>query len=143
MLLSMNIFDLPELPLTKELTTILAESGSTRNISGSGGSARNISGSGGSACNISNGSSSGNNSSNSGSSVRIERIVSTGQVTGWYDQPETEFVALLEGNAVIEYEGGKRISMNRGDTLIIKPHERHKVAFTSSDPPCIWLCVFY
>ena len=36
--------------------------------------------------------------------ARIERIISTGQVSDWYDQAETEFVALLEGNAVIEYE---------------------------------------
>jgi len=32
--------------------------------------------------------------------VRIERIISVGQVsTDWYDQTETEFAALLEGNA--------------------------------------------
>jgi cupin 2 domain-containing protein len=74
---------------------------------------------------------------------RIERIVSTGQVSNWYDQDETEFVILLEGNANIEYENGKSIDMSKGDTLLIMPHERHRVGFTSSDPPCIWLCVFY
>jgi len=98
-----NIFNLPELPLTEELTSVLAESGK----------------------------------------VRIERIVSTGQVSDWYDQDETEFVALLEGNAIIEYEDGKTITISRGDTLLIKPHERHRVSYTSSEPPCVWLCVFY
>ena len=39
--------------------------------------------------------------------ARIERIISTGQTSEWYDQAETEFVALLIGNAVIEYEIGK------------------------------------
>jgi hypothetical protein len=33
------------------------------------------------------------------SNARIVRIVSTGQISDWYDQTETEFVALLEGNA--------------------------------------------
>jgi cupin 2 domain-containing protein len=75
--------------------------------------------------------------------VRIERIISTGQVSDWYDQTETEFVALLEGNAVIEYENGKNVSMSKGDTLLIKPHEQHRVSYTSSEPPCVWLCVFY
>jgi cupin 2 domain-containing protein len=75
--------------------------------------------------------------------IRIERIISTGQVSNWYDQTETEFVILLEGNAVIEYENGRSVAMSKGDTLLIEPHERHRVSFTSSEPPCIWLCVFY
>ena len=78
-----------------------------------------------------------------GNGVRIERIVSTGQVSDWYDQAETEFVALLEGNAVVEFEGGKTITMSKGDTLLIKQHERHRVSYTSNEPPCVWLCVFY
>ena len=75
--------------------------------------------------------------------IRIERIISTGQVSNWYDQTETEFVVLLDGNAVIEYENNKTVTLSKGDTLLIRPHERHRVSFTSSDPPCIWLCVFY
>ena len=102
-IIKMNIFDLPPLALTAELTTILA----------------------------------GNEN------VRIERIVSTGQTSEWYDQAETEFVVLVEGNAVIEFNDGTTAVMSKGDTLLIEPHERHKVKFTSSNPPCIWLCVFY
>ena len=75
--------------------------------------------------------------------VRIERIISAGQVSGWYDQTETEFVILLEGSAVIEYENGKNIAMSKGGTLLIRPHERHRVSYTSSEPPCVWICVFY
>jgi len=75
--------------------------------------------------------------------VRIERIISTGQVSGWYDQTETEFVALLEGNATIEFEDNRSVIMSKGDTVIIKPHEQHKVSYTSGEPPCVWLCVFY
>jgi len=75
--------------------------------------------------------------------VRIVRIVSTGQISGWYDQTETEFVVLLEGNATIEFENDRSVTMTKGDTIIIKPHELHRVSFTSTEPPCIWLCVFY
>ena len=75
--------------------------------------------------------------------VRIERIVSTGQVSDWYDQEETEFVILLEGEAIIEYENNVTAALSKGDTLTIKPHERHRVCYTSVRPPCIWLCVFY
>ena len=75
-------------------------------------------------------------------SVRAERIVSAGHTTGWLDQSETELVILIEGNAVIEFEN-KKIELSRGDTLLIKPHERHRVACTSASPPCVWLCVFY
>jgi cupin 2 domain-containing protein len=98
----MNLFDLPQLPLSEELVTILAESSHTR----------------------------------------IERIVSTGQTSGWYDQSETEFVVLLEGSAIIEYESKPPIHLERGDTLLIPAHERHRVAYTTTEPACIWLCVF-
>ena len=74
--------------------------------------------------------------------VRIERIVSTGHTTGWYDQDETEFIALLEGSAVITYEDDRTVALAKGDTLLIRPHQRHRVSYTSSEPPCVWLCVF-
>lgn len=75
--------------------------------------------------------------------VRIERIVSTGQVSDWYDQDKSEFVILLEGKAKLEYENGRIIELKKGDTLFLKPREKHRVCFTSSQPPCIWLCVFF
>ena len=75
--------------------------------------------------------------------IRIERIISTGQISGWYDQDETEFVVLLNGSAIIEYEDNKTIELSKGDTLLIYPHERHRVIYTSINPPCVWLCVFY
>ena len=75
--------------------------------------------------------------------VRIERIVSAGQTSDWYDQEESELVVLLQGDAVIEYENGETVEMHKGDTLLIDPHKRHRVSYTSTDPPCIWLCVFY
>ena len=97
-----NIYEMPPLPLTEEVTTILSKN----------------------------------------ENIRIERIISTGQVSDWYNQDETEFVVLLEGKAVVEYENGTSVAMLKGDTLLIKPHEKHRVSYTSSEPPCIWLCVF-
>ena len=75
--------------------------------------------------------------------VRIERIVSTGQTTDWYDQNEGEFVVLLQGTATLEFEEGITQELSSGDTLIIPPHKRHRVKFTSHEPPCVWLCVFW
>lgn len=76
--------------------------------------------------------------------IRIERIISTGQTTeGWYDQEEHEYVVLLAGNAQIEYEGGEKLDLAPGDTLLIPAHEKHRVSYTSEEPACIWLCIFW
>lgn len=76
--------------------------------------------------------------------VRIERIVSTGQETdGWYDQEEDEYIVLVEGSAKLEYEDGSTVELKRGDSLLIPAHQVHRVAYTSEDPACIWLCVFW
>ena len=81
-----------------------------------------------------------------GKNVRIERIVSTGQVTEadfWYDQTENEFVAVLQGEAKILIEGKPEIHLTTGDYLLLPAHCRHKVTYTSTTPACIWLAVFY
>lgn len=76
--------------------------------------------------------------------VRIERIISTGQTTaGWYDQEEHEYVAVLKGEAQIEYKNGDTVDLKPGDTLLIPAHDVHRVSYTSTDPACVWLCVFW
>ena len=77
--------------------------------------------------------------------VRIERIVSSGQTTPpgeWYDQDNDEWVALIQGVAVLEYENGEKLRLSAGDHLLIPAHRRHRVDFTSEKPPCIWIAVF-
>lgn len=74
--------------------------------------------------------------------VRIERVVSHGQVTGWYDQEEAEWVCLLRGAARLELGGGAQQTLNPGDWVLIPPHRRHRVAWTAPDEPTVWLCVF-
>ena len=75
--------------------------------------------------------------------VRIERILSSGHTTDWYDQEQEEFVILLSGEAVLEFENGDKLKLCKGDNLVIKAHEKHRVVYTSSEPVCVWLCVFY
>ena len=80
-----------------------------------------------------------------GDGVRVERIVSAGQSSPpgfWYDQKEDEWVLLLQGQAELEYEGGVFKVLESGDWLLIPAGSRHRVAFTSSDPVCVWLAVF-
>jgi len=81
--------------------------------------------------------------------VRIERIVSNGQTSEenfWYDQDENEFVIVLEGNAVLEIEEEgeiKTVELNKNDYINIKAHTKHRVAYTDTSKPTVWLAVFY
>ena len=72
--------------------------------------------------------------------VRIERIVSNLAATGWYEQEENEWVILLEGTATLQI-GDETAELVRGDTLLLKARERHRVVSTSDD--ALWLTVFY
>ena len=74
--------------------------------------------------------------------VKIEKIISTGQTTEWMEQEKEEFVMLIQGEAIIEYENKKQ-ELSAGDTVIIKKNEKHRVAYTSENPCCIWICIFY
>ena len=74
--------------------------------------------------------------------VRIEKIISTGQTTDWMEQEEEEFVMLIQGEAIIEYEN-KTQELRARDTVIIKKNEKHRVVYTSKNPCCIWICIFY
>ena len=74
--------------------------------------------------------------------VKIERIISTGQDSDWMVQEKREYVLLIQGNAVIEFND-KTVEMKSGDTLFIEKSERHRVAYTSESPCCIWFCVHF
>lgn len=81
-----------------------------------------------------------------GPGVRIERIVSAGHASPpgfWYDQDGTEWVALLQGEAELEFPGGHTVRLRAGEHLTLAAHARHRVAWTSADPPAIWLAVHY
>ncbi|BBM55151.1 hypothetical protein JMUB3936_1435 [Leptotrichia wadei] len=98
--------------------------------------------------------------------VKIEKIISTGQVTGWQESDKNEFVILIQGNAEIEYYRNRscedknfnaneniiknikntndmKLQLGKGDTVLIKKEERHRVSYTSKNPCCIWICIFF
>jgi len=80
----------------------------------------------------------------SGKNIPIERIISTGQTTPtgqWYDQELDEWVILLQGEAELSYTDHTRIKLKAGDYLLIPTHTKHRVEYTSIEPPCIWLAV--
>lgn len=71
--------------------------------------------------------------------IKIERILSSGQISERYDQEEDEWVILLKGESKIEMEG-RIIHLSKGDHLYIPAHSKHKVIYSSRE--CMWLCVF-
>lgn len=78
-------------------------------------------------------------------SVRIERIVSDGHRSDpdfWYDQDCREWVLLVAGSAVLEFED-RRVGLTPGMYVDIAAHERHRIAATSAEEPTIWLAIFY
>ena len=77
--------------------------------------------------------------------VRIERIISHGHASPegfWYDQPQHEWVVVLKGAAVLQFEDGK-VEMKPGDFINIPAHRKHRVEWTTPDEPTIWLGVRY
>ena len=77
--------------------------------------------------------------------IKIEKIVSNGQISPenfWYEQEKSEFVLLLEGFAILEFEN-REVELKKGDCLNIEAMEKHRVKFTSLNEPTIWFAVFY
>jgi cupin 2 domain-containing protein len=83
----------------------------------------------------------------SSSHVRIERIVSTGQSSPegfWYDQPEQEWVVVLQGEAELAFDDSDEVvHLRAGDYLLIPAHKKHRVQWTSITEPTVWLAVFF
>ena len=81
----------------------------------------------------------------SAKNVRIERVVTFGQVSPegfWYNQPENEWVLLLEGSATLRFKN-QEIEMLPGDYLNIPAEMRHRVEKTAKNKRTVWLTVFY
>ncbi len=81
-----------------------------------------------------------------GKQVRIERIVSKGHKSDpgfWYDQGEHEWVCILKGKAIVEFENGEEVTLLEGDHLNIEAHQKHKVSWTDPKVETVWLAVFY
>ena len=78
--------------------------------------------------------------------MRIERIVSSGQTTPAdtpYDQPNDEWVLLLAGAARLWIDGDGERDLVPGDHLLIAAHRRHRVTWTATDRPTVWLAIHF
>ena len=78
--------------------------------------------------------------------LRIERIVSRGQITPpgeWYDQPEHEWVTVLRGHARVMTADGAERALRAGDAMLIPAHVRHRVSWTDPDQETVWLAVHF
>lgn len=78
--------------------------------------------------------------------VRIERIISKGQTAptnGWFDQQEHEWVIVQMGQAILEFEDGRSVTLKAGDFLQIPARCRHRVQWTDPEKITVWLAVFY
>jgi cupin 2 domain-containing protein len=74
--------------------------------------------------------------------VKIVRILSALHQSGpdfWYDQEQDEWVVVLKGRAVLEFEQSEPVEMKEGDFLAIPKHVKHRVRQTSAKT--LWLTV--
>lgn len=73
--------------------------------------------------------------------VRIERIASSAAPEPvLYDQPQDEWVCLLQGEARLRL-GEETLTLTAGDWLFIPAHLPHQVLATSAEPTCLWLAI--
>ncbi len=78
--------------------------------------------------------------------VRIERIVSTGQTTpadSPHDQPHDEWVLLLAGAARLWIDTEGEHDLRPGDHMLIPAHRVHRVTWTATDVPTVWLAIHF
>lgn len=62
----------------------------------------------------------------------------------WYDQAEAEWVCLLQGSARLQFDDEEvERELNRGDSLMIAPHRRHRLVATEGGEGTIWLALFW
>lgn len=73
--------------------------------------------------------------------ISVERIVSKGFKNGaWMLQNHDEWVVLLEGDALLEFND-RNIALKSGDCIFIKAHEAHRVLSTSEH--ALWLAIHF
>lgn len=79
--------------------------------------------------------------------LRIERIVSIGHTTPagqWLEQDRSEWVLLLQGEAMLRLESESEARrIHQGDYLLLPPFTRHRVEWTRAEPPTIWLAIHF
>ena len=79
--------------------------------------------------------------------AKLVRIVSTGQATPdgqWHDQDDNEWVVVLRGSAGLRIDGEDDVRMmSAGDCVNLPAGLRHRVEWTDSNEPTVWLALHY
>jgi cupin 2 domain-containing protein len=78
-----------------------------------------------------------------GAGFSLRHIASHGAASPagfWYDQEEPEWVALIRGQATLEFPDGP-LPLMAGDALLIPARQRHRVARTS--PDAVWIALHF
>jgi len=77
--------------------------------------------------------------------LRIERIISRGQVTEkgkWLKETHDEWAIILKGAAKLRFRNNNRpIKLKAGDYLLIPKNTSHRVEWTPAREKTIWLAV--
>ena len=77
--------------------------------------------------------------------LRILRIVSSGQASPpgeWFDQDDDEWVVVLAGRAGLLIDGESDVrALKPGEHAFLPAHCRHRVEWTDSDMPTVWLAI--
>jgi cupin 2 domain-containing protein len=79
----------------------------------------------------------------SGKKFVLEHILSNGEVCEegfWFDQEKKEWAALIKGKVTMEFEDGI-LELKAGDSLIFKPHQKHKIIKTTVD--ATWVAIHF
>lgn len=79
-------------------------------------------------------------------SFRIERILSFGTDSlsnDWFDQEWHEWVVVIQGYGILEFEDGTTKKMKAGDYELIPARTKHKVIEVSESETTIWLAVHF
>jgi cupin 2 domain-containing protein len=77
--------------------------------------------------------------------IKIEKIISEGfksKKDFWYDQSESEYIYILQGIGILQFENKKKLKIKKSGSFLIEPHIKHRIYKTSKKPPCVWLCMF-
>jgi len=62
----------------------------------------------------------------------------------WYDQRESEWLLLLQGEALLQFaDEAQARCLKAGDSLVITPGRRHRVEATDPAPGTRWLALFW
>lgn len=78
------------------------------------------------------------------SSFRLEQITSYGTASPpnlWYNQAQSEWVMLAQGQATLVFKDQAPLQLKAGDHLLIPKHTLHRVEHTSTD--AVWLALHF